>query len=316
MSDLPVYTIFGATGLQGSAVAQAIAEQLGPRAHLRAITRTPSSPKSLRLAETLRSHGTHVELVEHDLSNHSPQGLRDVLDGTAYLFLNTNSFELGDDETRIACEVIDAAADAGPCLRLLVWSTLPSAAQISHDRYTGVKHFEQKAAVDSYLGAESSLPWVGVQLGWFAENIADYGLLHPEPDGSVTFKYAIAHADTAVAWTWVRRELGPAVVALFESAERLPPALLGHSVPVCGFRPAFADVVAEFQRQTGKTHRYERLAGWGNLELDEMNRFFVDFGLYSEWTLPVPALTALGAHTPTLAEFVADYLEPREHRPD
>lgn len=308
---MSVYTIFGATGLQGKSVALTLAEHLGPKAHIRAITRDPTSTKSQQLKDTVTSLGAQLTLVKHDLSQQTTAALESALQGTEYLFLNSDSFALREEETRIMREVVDAAV-ALPNLRLLLWSTLPDASKISGGKYTGVKHFQQKARVDEHLHhVGQKIPWVGLQLGWFAENVGDYHLLTEEADGTIAFKYAIATAETAVPWTWITKELGVAALKLFEKSatvEGLPEDVLRKSLPVCGWRATFGEVVAEFERQTGRKYHYETLGGWGNPELDDMNRFFRDFGLYEDWTVPADPLRKIGVPSPTLSEFVSDYL--------
>ncbi|KAL9932133.1 hypothetical protein V8E36_008905 [Tilletia maclaganii] len=306
---MPVFTIYGATGLQGKAVATSIAEKFGSAATIRAVTRDPSSERSQTLRKTLGAHGAKVELVQSDIKS-SPDHAQ-ALVGTEFLFLNTNSFELFEAETQIAKDIIDAAAQL-PSLRLLVWSTLPPASKLSNGKLTGIKHFDQKARVDEYLiSLGDKIPWVGAQLGWFAENVRDYHLLSEQADGSVTFKYAIATEETAVAWTWIERELGPAVLGLFEAAlssAGLPQELKNTSIPVGGWRVTFGELVQEYSRQSGRKFNYERISGWGNQDLDQMNEFFVEFGLYPEWEIPAPPLKKLGIPTKTLQEFVADSL--------
>lgn len=147
------------------------------------------------------------------------------------------------------------------------------------------------------------------------------------------FKYAIVPEDKALPWTWISRDLGPVVAALFSAARAVGltqdgegddkagseagdalSALLGKSVPLVSFRTTFEGVLAEFEQQSrnlglGKrSYAYEQLPGWGQLEIDEMNRLFAEYGLYEGCDGLTRDLERLGVKTGTLQEFVADYL--------
>lgn len=130
-SSSDMYTIFGATGIQGGAVAVAIAREQGFKATIRAITLNPESAKSRALAQSILPTGAALILCEHDLSTQTADSGRDAVRGSDYIFLNSDSFSLGEQETERLKELVDAAAQEQPSLRLLVWSTLPCARSLS-----------------------------------------------------------------------------------------------------------------------------------------------------------------------------------------
>ncbi len=55
-SILPIIAVIGATGKQGSAVMNAIQEQMGDDVRIRAITRNPSSENAKKMVRTQPSH--------------------------------------------------------------------------------------------------------------------------------------------------------------------------------------------------------------------------------------------------------------------
>src|SRR6201997_1609440 len=100
--------VVGATGQQGGAVVRAL--QASGQFKVRALTRDPT--KHPRLAD---------EVVAADLNR--PETLKAAFAGAHGVFLVTNAWEAGPDESTQALAAVDAAKDAG--VQHLVWSTLP-----------------------------------------------------------------------------------------------------------------------------------------------------------------------------------------------
>ena len=130
MNQLPLIAVVGATGLQGGGVVRAL--EASRRFKVRALTRNPEEHR--RLA---------AEVVASDLDR--PDTLPAAFAGAHGVFLVTNFWEEGTDETRQATAAIRAAREAG--VKHFVWSTLPNVEEISGGRFH-VPHFTGKARID------------------------------------------------------------------------------------------------------------------------------------------------------------------------
>src|ERR1700733_775653 len=122
--------VVGATGHQGGAVVRTL--QASGQFKVRALTRNPS--KHPKLAD---------EVVEADLNR--PETLKAAFAGAHGVFLVTNAWEPGTDESKQARAALHAAKVAG--VQHFIWSTLPNVATIS-DGALDVPHFTHKAEIE------------------------------------------------------------------------------------------------------------------------------------------------------------------------
>src|SRR5579871_2178064 len=134
MSDTKkLIAVVGATGQQGGAVVRAL--QAGGQFRVRALTRNPT--KHPKLAD---------EVGAADLNR--PETLRAAFAGAHGVFLVTNAWEAGNDESKQALAAVDAAKEVG--VQHFVWSTLPNVERISSGKIV-VPHFTEKAKVDGIV---------------------------------------------------------------------------------------------------------------------------------------------------------------------
>src|ERR1700742_2565608 len=122
--------VVGATGQQGGAVVRAL--RASGQFKVRALTRDPA--KHPKLAD---------EVVAADLNR--PETLQAAFAGAHSVFVVTNAWEAGRDESKQALAAVNAAKDAG--VRHLIWSTLPNVEAISGGTID-VPHFTDKARVE------------------------------------------------------------------------------------------------------------------------------------------------------------------------
>src|SRR6516164_1242744 len=122
--------VVGASGQQGGAVVRAL--RASGQFKIRALTRDPA--KHPRLAD---------EVVAADLNR--PETLKAAFAGAHGVFLVTNAWEAGRDESRQARAAVNAAKDAG--VQHFIWSTLPDVETISGGAID-VPHFTDKASVE------------------------------------------------------------------------------------------------------------------------------------------------------------------------
>ncbi|KAF6827170.1 NmrA family protein [Colletotrichum plurivorum] len=161
-------TIYGATGVQGGSVAQALLRDKTNSFSVRGITREPSSEKARKLADS------GVDVVQADgLDN---QSLVAAFRGSWGVFANTNSDDpsIGEkglpSETDVGSDIVDAVVEAG--VQVFVYSGMASPRDITKGAMTA-KAFEEKHAIGEYARSKPSLTVVEVSPGWYMENFLD-----------------------------------------------------------------------------------------------------------------------------------------------
>src|SRR4029450_8585698 len=129
-NDQKLIAVVGATGQQGGAVVRAL--QASGQFKVRALTRNPAKHPQ-----------TANKVVAADLNR--PETLGAALAGAHGVFVVTNAWEAGRDESKQALAAVNAAKDAG--VRHFIWSTLPNVDTISGGTID-VPHFTDKAKVE------------------------------------------------------------------------------------------------------------------------------------------------------------------------
>jgi uncharacterized protein YbjT (DUF2867 family) len=248
--------VLGATGQQGSAVVDALLAAGHP---VRAVVRTPDSPKATALA------ARGVEVVPGDQDD--PDSLRQPLTGVAALFLMTTfSDESGTEgEVRRGVATADAAAAAG--VPRVVYSSVGGA-----ERRSGVPHFESKYRVEQHLA--STLPTLVVRPTFFMDNFA--GQLDAAGDGEFVLRQPMP-GDVPLQMVAVR-DIG--VVAAAALAD--PQALGGDSLEIAGDELTGEQIAARIGARLGRPARFEQvpLDVLPDEDLEAMFRWFVETDAY------------------------------------
>ncbi|KAL8644231.1 MAG: hypothetical protein Q9210_007360 [Variospora velana] len=174
-----ILAVFGATGRQGSSVIDFVLSdpELSQKYKLRAITRDVNSEKAKALAKK-------VEVVQGDVLDRA--SLETALTDVHTIFaMTTPTFGPGGQETEYqsAKTIADVAVAQGATY--LIFSTLPSANEISAGKYTKLSHFEGKAQAERYI---RTLPIKSAfySPGFFMENFHAMPFLAPRPAGDGT----------------------------------------------------------------------------------------------------------------------------------
>ncbi|KAK0531408.1 hypothetical protein OC834_002954 [Tilletia horrida] len=301
-----IAAVFTATGTQGSSVVHALAERFGKSLTIRAFTRNPTAPRTVAAFERYADKAD-IKPVKADIAD--PSSVKEALAGVNVVFANSNSFDGMEQEVDRMKKVIDIAKEAG--VQLFVWSTLPSPAKITEGRITTVDHFENKEKIQSYL-EQSGLKWASTSLGFFAENLVSYKLVKPTEDGAgYTIVFPVLKPESDVAWSWVEKDLGPAVAVLFKAhLDNTNPELFGKIWPVASYQGSFKKVADIISARTGKPVSHMTPPHAGNEEMTSMSTFYNEKGLYPDATLPPAELKSLGAPFSTLEQFVDEALLP------
>jgi hypothetical protein len=202
MSSTKLVVVLGATGQQGGSVISALRND--PTIKIRALTRNPSS----KGAELLVQQGIDVVaadcgdinsliaafqvrnsfLTPFKVTNSNFQGAHAIFAVTNFwepLFV-TGSPEIAQNSDYDYGKNLADAAAAIPTLSHYIWSTIPSASEITGGKIS-VPHFEGKAQIDKYilntipaLAAKTTFLWVG----YYGLNSFNFPMIKPTKLGT------------------------------------------------------------------------------------------------------------------------------------
>ncbi|PYH83275.1 nmrA family transcriptional regulator [Aspergillus uvarum CBS 121591] len=163
-----VLVVFGATGVQGGSVSKAILSDpdISRQFKVRAITRDPSKPAALALAQ----QGAEVVKASLDKKKDVYAALQGAY--AVYLVTNMEAFDYAA-ETRQAKLVADVAKELD--IKHLIWSSLPHVSQITGGKLTSVVHWDGKAVVDDYIRS-LAIPHTIINIGVYTPFIVDFFL--------------------------------------------------------------------------------------------------------------------------------------------
>ena len=236
--------VVGATGQQGGAVVRAL--QASGQFKVRALTRDPA--KHPQLAD---------EVVLADFNR--PETLEAAFAGAYGVFLVTNAWEAGADESRQALAAVDAAKAAG--VQHLIWSTLPNVEVISGGKLD-VPHFTDKAKVERIVSEAGFAYHTFVIAPFYYQNLV--GAMAPQKQADGTAGWALPlDPERRVIHMGDITELGRIVAGAFAH-----PELAGHGehLPLVGDFLSFSEIIAILNRQGNKLSfsqvSREVFAGW------------------------------------------------------
>jgi len=268
-------TVFGATGLQGSSLVDAL---LKDGFHVRGVQRSTDNDKAKKLKEK------GVEVVGNDMTTSTVQQLADVMKGSYGAFLITSFWDpatMGKEEA-LGKKLVDAAAAAK--VPHIVFSALEDVAKLTGGKLE-VPHFTDKARVVDYiktLQAKSPKAFETFSVSapsFYYQNFEMFGMAKEEA-GVVTFTMPPIRFLTAMDIT----ELGPATAQAFVHPKKFD----GKRIEYWGEHASVQSYVDTFARVTGKKavfnsvpfDVYEKLPFPGAHELGQMYRFFNEYSYY------------------------------------
>jgi uncharacterized protein YbjT (DUF2867 family) len=250
--------VVGATGHQGGAVLRAL--QANGQFKVRALTRNPE--KHPKLGD---------EVVPADLNR--PETLKAAFAGAHGVFLVTNAWEAGADESQQAIAAINAAKAAG--VQHLVWSTLPNVETISGGKID-VPHFTAKAKVERAVSEAGFAYHTFVIAPFYYQNLQGAMAPQKQADGSSGWALPL-DPERRVIHMGDITELGHIVAGAFAQPQL---AGRGEHLPLVGDFLSFNEVLATLNRQghkfSFKQVRREVFAGWfpGAAEIAAMLAYF------------------------------------------
>ncbi|KAF7350614.1 NmrA domain-containing protein [Mycena sanguinolenta] len=307
-STMPIISIFGATGSQGSAVVDAVLAD--GKYTPRAISRRLDSDAS----KALIARG--VEVVVGNLWD--VESLKKAIRGSEAVFAVTNFWDpevfpadpKGKGEITQGKNLVDAAKAEG--IKFFIWSSLPNITELSKGLYTHVYHCDNKAVILEYLKA-SGVPYAVLFTGWFIENLWKVGSLQKTDSGYIIPIPKFAPEDRQSA-TWVAHDLGQAALALLKHYAEPSKKVLGREYPVMSFKFTYPRARGGDRGRTvaiKKPVTFVPVESAGMAELDEMFLFQAKTEMYNDTAFPNPDLVALGVKFSTLEEFIQKEVVPR-----
>src|SRR3954468_24202567 len=214
------------TGQQSGAVVRAL--QASGQFKVRALTRNPA--KHPKLGD---------EVVAADLNR--PETLTAAFAEAHGVFVVTNAWEAGRDESKQALAAVNAAKYAG--VRHFIWSTLPNVETISGGTID-VPHFTDKAKVERVVREAGFAYHTFVIAPFYYQNLL--GAMAPQKQADGTVGWALPlDPERRVIHMGDIAEIGRIVVGAFAQ-----PDLAGHGehLPLVGNFLSFNEVIASLNR--------------------------------------------------------------------
>jgi uncharacterized protein YbjT (DUF2867 family) len=250
--------VVGATGHQGGAVVRAL--QASGKFKVRALTRNPEKHPKL---------GDEVVLADFN----RPETLKAAFAGAHGVFLVTNAWEAGADESKQAIAAVNAAKQAG--VQHLIWSTLPNVETISSGKID-VPHFTAKAQVERAVMDAGFAYHTFVIAPFYYQNLQGAMAPQKQTDGALGWALPL-DPERRVIHMGDITELGRIVAGAFAQPQL---AGRGEHLPLVGDFLSFNEVLATLNRQghkfSFKQVPREVFAGWfpGAADIAAMLAYF------------------------------------------
>lgn len=216
-------TVFGATGVQGGSVVNAILARpiLSKEFKVRAITRDPSKPN----AQGLRSRG--VETVKADLE-HS-ESVTEALKDSYAVFAVTNYWEKRSKQLEVEQGKTVAHVCKAVGVKHLIWSALPHVSKMTNGVLKGVEHFDSKSEVAEYIETtKGDMVATYFMPAFYMQNIK--GMIRPGRDGVPILIQPWDGDKTKVALLDAAKDSGPYVAGILSQD---PQSVNGVYVQAC-----------------------------------------------------------------------------------
>jgi uncharacterized protein YbjT (DUF2867 family) len=268
------------------------------------VTRNASSPSAQKIASL-----PNVTVVEGDMSD--PRTLIPAFQGAEAVFAVTNFYDpriLANplEEARQGCAVADIAKETG--VKLVLWSTVPSALLRTGATFDSPRLVENKFTVSQYLKYRQ-IPHIDVYMGFYMDNWINFSSITKAQDGAIEVHQPVFKPETTIGMVWTERDLGRTIIGILRNY-RDKSDMLGKPIYCVGGQYSTGDVVEEIKRQTGCESRMVCAPTSGAKDLDDMYGYYNEWGLYRDVQIPHPKTTELGLTFSSLSDFVREAALP------
>lgn len=273
--------------------------------HIRAVTRNPQNAAAQNLARL-----PNVSIVKADFSD--PATLVAAFEGAEVVYGVTNYYDPkiqeGDtlEEARQGCHMADIAKQTG--VELFIWSTVPSALLRTGAQFNSPRLVENKFTVSQYLKYQN-VPHVDLYLGFFMDNLINFGCISKAKDGAIEISQPVLKPDVKIGMVWIERDLGRTVISILNNYRNMP-EILGGSVYCISGQYCTSDTGEEIKKQTGSSVRVVCGQTTGYEDLDRMYEYYNRWGVYREEELSHSVTAKLGLNFSSLEDFVRDTVVP------
>ncbi|KAK7058099.1 NmrA domain-containing protein [Favolaschia claudopus] len=301
---MPIITIFGANGSQGSAILQSV---LADGTYTpRAVTRNLESDGS----KALFAKG--IEVVVGNLWD--VDSLKKAMQGSEVVFGMTNFWDpevfpadpKGTGEITQGKNLVDAAKAVG--VKFFIWTSLQDATKDSNGLYTRVYLCDNKVRIEEYL-RESGVPFATLLTCWFLDNLWKLGSMQKTETGYIIPIPKFAATDVQSGTH--TKDIGIAALALLKNYKDTSKGVIGKRFPVVSARFTYPALAEKIAKAIKKEVTFVPVPTAGVEELDEMFLLQAKFGSYKDTPVPNPDLVALGAKFDSLDEFIQKEVIPR-----
>ncbi|PWY80809.1 NAD(P)-binding protein [Aspergillus sclerotioniger CBS 115572] len=249
-------TVFGATGRQGSSVVRSLVQN--PDFRVRAITRTPESPKAKELASI------GAEIVKADGFNREELLL--AFAGSWGAFVNTNSEDpellsknLTDED--LGKNIISSAAAAG--VQHMVYSSGVPVSELTNGEIS-IPGLDLKSRVENHAKSQLFQTITPIIAAWFMENWLEPSYadlfggfpLTPDSENYLTYKTPLWGGKEDFPWISMADDFGDLVHGIFLNPKRWNRRVVQGVSDVV----SSGGLVEVFVSVTGKKARYVPLA--------------------------------------------------------
>ena len=280
MSNLLV--IFGVNGQQGSSVANTVLSTpaLSKQYRIQGVTRDANSAS----AKGWIKRG--VSIVGADMNDRA--ALKRALTSAHTVYAMTNS-PMDNTKKHIEIEqgrnIIDAAIEAG--VKHFIFSSTPSASEITNGRYTEVGHFDAKYEVEKYLKT-TTMPYTIYSPSAFMQNFL--GPFRPVPTGPDHFALMqFISGDAKIPLIDISHDTGKFVGHVLEN----PEAFYSKTIAGAGGIYTFNELATIATKVSGKNVTFKQVPedAWRSKvpaqmqeEMVQMMKMFEENGYYGSET--------------------------------
>lgn len=119
----------------------------------------------------------------------------------------------------------------------------------------------------------------------------------------------VVNPKTPLTQTWIKKELGATVVAILENY-KTHPEFNHKTFHPCGFKASTNDMVAAIEKKAKVKVHITTPPTFGLKDVDDMFKFYDEFGLYPNETFPPKDHSDVGVKFYTLDEYIDEAVIP------
>jgi uncharacterized protein YbjT (DUF2867 family) len=303
MPEKKIIAVAGATGAQGGGLVRAILKDKGSEYAVRALTRDPTSPRAIALANL------GAEVVAANLDDR--ESLKDAFEGAYGAFCVTFFWDHFSPEKEKAHAKAMAGAAKHAGVQHVIWSTLEDTRRwvpVSDNRMPTlmgrykVPHFDAKGESDQFF---SALPVTNLLTIFYWDNLI--GMAPKKgPDGTLVFTLPIGDKKLAGIGA---EDIGKCAYGVFKRG----PEFIGKTIGIASDMVTGTQIAAALSAALGREVRYNPVTpaafrGFGfpgAEDLGNMFQFYAEFESHFAESRDIALARSLNPSLQSLADWLA-----------